>query len=482
MNKLKKNILYNLSYQLLILLVPMITSPYLSRVLGPAGIGTYSYVHSAAYYFFILVTLGLNNYGNRLIAKADNHAGARSKVFFSVYFLQLLCGVLALCAYSIYILGFADRVYRTYFIIYLPYVLSAVLDINWFFFGIGDFRFTTIRSAAVKLLTLLSIFIFVKESSDLTKYFLIMGISHLLSNLLLWTRLFRYVHFYKPKFEEAICHLKPNLLLFIPIFAISVYRVMDKIMIKEFSNIVQNAYYENADKIITMALTGFSAAATVMMPFVSGRVAKGDTAAVKALFRDTMQISMCFAVGCVFGLLAVAKEFAVLFFGQDFAETGIILQMLSGTVFLSGWKAVLRSQYIIPYEKDRAYVISLVAGAVMNVLLNIIFIPIYQARGAVLGTLAAEFIGFLIQTYVVSKEFKISTMFKDTASFLPAGILMYLAVRFLTRIFPHNMVCLIFTCCIGVLVYSALNLVFGFMFSAKRTQYLFRTYLFCNKK
>ena len=321
MGKTKINIIYNLTYQIFILILPMITAPYLARVLGVDGTGIYSYVFSVAYYFYIIIVSGLSNYGNRSVAKVKDNRELTSKTFCTIYAMQLCTGVISTIAYMCYIFMFADSEYRIFFLVFIPYILSAIIDINWFFFGLTDFKFTTIRSTCVKIISLIFIFIFVKNSEDLILYFIIMGITFFLSSILLWTRVNKHVDFYRPKLKEVLVHVKPNLILFVPILALSVYRVMDKIMIKEFSSVTENGYYENADKIISMALTGFSAVATVMMPSVSNMVSKGKRDGVIVLLRDTMQISMFIAFGMTFGLIAIGQTFAPIFYGSQFYES-----------------------------------------------------------------------------------------------------------------------------------------------------------------
>ncbi len=492
----------------MVLIVPLITSPYVSRALGVHGIGVYSYVSSVVYYFFICVTLGLTNYGNRSIAKCRDDKKQRSVTFWSIYKMQFLVGVLILLLYATYVLCAAEDKYRIYFIVYLLHIFGACLDINWFFFGMEEFKFTTIRNAIIKIITLIAIFVFVKGDHALISYFFIVASSTLLSNLFLWTRLFKYVSYYRASLRESLLHLKPNLILFLPIVAMSIYRVMDKIMIKELSGIIENGYYENADRIITISLTAFSAIATVMMPAISNMVANNNDVKVKQMLRDMMQVVNVFSIAMVFGLIAIANRFAPLFFGDEFVETGALLVGLSPTIFLSGWKMmqvvkvfskamvfgliaianrfaplffvdelvetgallvglsptiflsgwknVLRSQYIIPYEKDKAYVFSLVIGAICNVIVNMIFIPKYGARGAIIGTLMAELVGFIIQTYVVAKDVDIKVLFKDFVRFIPAGVIMGILAYKILYLMPNNMFSIAIVVLLGGCIYVCL--------------------------
>lgn len=476
MSKIKTNIIYNLGYQIFILIIPLITAPYLSRVLGVEGIGTYSYVSSVAYYFFLFITLGLNNYGNRCIAKCEKTKERLGKTFCSIYAMQLSFGVLILSLYVLYIMVFAESQYKIFFILYIPYIISAVIDINWFYYGLTDFKFTTIRSIIVRLISLIFIFLLVRNKNDLPFYFLIMSLTFIFNNILLWPRLKKYVVYQKPNFYDVVIHIKPNLVLFVPVLAISIYRVMDKIMIKELAGILENGYYENADKIITMALTGFSAVATVMMPSVSILVAKGEDKKIKSLLRDSMQICMALGIGMMFGLIAISRQFAPLFFGKEYYETGVLIQLLSVTVVISGWKVVLKSQYLIPYEKDKVYVISLVAGAVVNVICNLYFIPIYADRGAVIGTIIAEITGFIIQTFATSHDLKISIMIKDALLFVPAGIVMCIIAGYIIIKIP-GVLGMMISIVIGIIVYSLISYLLMMICNQKRFLYIVNTYI-----
>lgn len=471
MNKLRSNIIYNLSYQILILILPLITAPYISRVLGVDGIGTYSYVFSVSYYFYIAITQGLTNYGNRSIAKVRGDREKVSTTFWSIYFMQLCTGSIVLIIYFIYTFFIVEPKFRLFFITFIPYILAGIMDINWFYFGLTEFKFTTIRNTIVHAISMIFIFGFVKTPDDLKVYFLIMGITYLFSNGILWTRVKKHVDWYFPSLEEIVVHIKPNLILFIPILAISIYRVMDKIMIKELSSITENGYYEYADKIITMGITAFSAVATVMMPSVSSMVAQGKKEETKDLLRDTMQISMFLGFGIMFGLTAVGRVFAPLFFGNQFKETGVLIQFLSITVIMSGWKSVIRSQYIIPYEKDKAYVISLVTGAIINVICNYYFIPLYHARGAVIGTVVAELAGLIIQTGVTSKEVNIWILIKEGLIFAIPGIIMAIIVMAFLQLTVQSILSLCCAILIGIVVYVVLGGLIIWIFEKDRFRY-----------
>ena len=196
MNSVKKNFTYNIVYQILILIIPLITAPYISRVIGAEGQGIYSYTYSIAQYFVLFAMLGLNNYGNRTIAKIRDDKEKLSKEFWSIYGLQIITTTIMLILYITYII-FWDSSYKLYNTIQLVYVFSAMFDINWFFFGMEKFKLTVIRNTIIKILSACSIFMFVKSKNDLVLYMLIMVGASLISQLSLWTFLRKYIFFVK---------------------------------------------------------------------------------------------------------------------------------------------------------------------------------------------------------------------------------------------------------------------------------------------
>ena len=221
MSSIKKNFLYNASYNLLNICIPLITTPYLSRVLGANGIGVYSYSYSIAHFFVIFIMLGLNNYGCREIAKSRDERERLSGTFWSIYFLQLFLGIFVNAVYFLYCSFIAEN--RMAAIVLGMYTLSACFDINWFFFGMEDFKLTAVRSFLIKILKTALVFLFVKNSSDVYIYCAIMAGGFLINQLILWPRLINKVSFVFPKFCDISVHIKPNLILFISVISVTVF-------------------------------------------------------------------------------------------------------------------------------------------------------------------------------------------------------------------------------------------------------------------
>ena len=271
MSSIKKNFSYNLVYQILNLVILLVTSPYIARVLGPDKSRIYSYTYSVANFFLLAAMLGVNNYGNRSIALIRDDKEKLSKTFSSIYVLQLLTSAISVTAYVIYLVWIIDA-NRTVALVQGVYLMSAAFDINWFFFGLEKFKLTVTRNMVIRILSLVGIFVFVKDQNDLILYTFVMAGSQLLSTLALWPYVRKLTKFQIKTWAEVALHIKPNLILFIPVLAISIYNVMDKIMLGIMSTDAQVGYYEYSERILQIPMAIINALGMVMLTRMSNLV------------------------------------------------------------------------------------------------------------------------------------------------------------------------------------------------------------------
>lgn len=473
MNKVKNNFLYNIIYQLLILVIPLITAPYLSRVIGAKGVGIYSYTYSVVYYFMLLVLLGVNNYGNRSIAKVRDNRKELSKTFWSIYLFQLFMGLIMVLLYVIYILLF-NNTYKTIALIEVLFIISAMIDINWFYFGLEEFKVTITRNTCIKVFSVILIFIFVKNESDLWKYTLIMAVTTVLSQFVLWAFVRKKVDFIKISRKDILKHIKPNLVLFIPVIAVSLYKIMDKIMLGSMSNVTEVGYYENAEKIISIPLTFITALGTVMLPRVSNILANGEKKKASEYISKSISFVMFLSFAMCFGLMATGYHFAPIYFGKSFQKTGILIMMLSVTLPFLSFANVLRTQYLIPSEKDKTYIISVSLGAIVNLIMNLICIPKYASIGACIGTIMAEFTVMFYQTISVRKTLNVEKYMVNIIPFFVKAFVMFLVIYGFNYVNMNNVVRILFQVLLGGFIYFILN--YQYINSVINISYLFTKY------
>ena len=273
MNSVRKNFLYNASYNILALIMPLITSPYISRVMGAELIGIHSYCYSIASYFGIFILLGLNNYGNRTIAEVKDNRENLSKTFCSIYIVQLIMAFVVIVLYIIYVIYLSQNKIMAW--IQLIYLLSVALDINWFFFGMEKFKLTVTRNTVIKITSVGLILTLVKEKDDIYIYGLIMAISPILSQIFLWFFLKDYVKLKKVSLKDIIRHIKPNLVLFIPVIAVSLYTTMSKIILGSLSSMEEVGLYESSSRLTQVPAMAITSLGTVMLPRMTNLIAQG---------------------------------------------------------------------------------------------------------------------------------------------------------------------------------------------------------------
>lgn len=448
MESVKKNFIYNTIYQILLVILPLITAPYISRTLGANAVGVYSYTNSVAYYFILIAMLGISNYGNRTIASVRDNKEKLNEKFSSIYTLQFILFIIAIISYVVYSLFIASE-NNMIFLLQTFYVVSGLLDISWLFFGLEQFKLTVFRNVVIKILTVISMFIFVKEISDLWIYTLIMSLGTFISQLYLWFYVKKFVTFKKVSFRNITENIKPIIILFIPVIAYSIYKVMDKIMLGNMSNYSEVGYYNNAEKIINIPMGIITALGTVMLPRMSNMVANGKNDKSKQYISLSVKLVTIISSAIAFGLMGISNVFTPVFFGEGFEPSAKIIYLLSITVFFISWANVVRTQYLMPNNYDKIYVISTVIGGIVNLIINLLLIPKYAAVGAAIGTIFAEFSVMIMQVIAVRKEIPVLKYIFEYMPVLIIGFCMMFIVNWLGTLIGDSIVTIVIQILVG---------------------------------
>lgn len=425
-SKAKANFIYNVAYHIFLIIVPLITTPYISRRLGAAGIGDYGFAYSIANYFSLFIKLGLNNYGNRVIAYNRDDKQKMSSEFWNIYCFQFILAVVITIAYLGYCFLFAEN--KEVSIYLVLFVVSSGVDITWFFWGMEEFKTTVTRSFIIKILSTAAIFLFVKTEQDVGIYTLILSIGFLGGQVFVWPLLRKYVVFVKPTKPEVIKHIKPNLILFLPAIAVSLYKIMDKIMLGLMSTKAEVGYYESSEKIIKIPMAIIESLGAVMQPRMSNLVSnRADSRKLNAIIEKSILVAIFFSTLLGFGIMSIAKEFVPIFYSKGFEKCiTLFIILLPSCMFLS-FTNVIKSQHLLPNKKDKQYIIALYTGAAINLITNALLIPTQASVGAAIGTLLAEMGVCIVISIIVWKEIPMTEYVKAAVPFIAAGLIMYLS-------------------------------------------------------
>jgi len=453
-----KNYLYNAFYQVFILIVPLITTPYLARVLGPKGVGINSYTNSIIQYFILFGSIGVSLYGNRQIAFVRDDRKKISQTFYEIFFMRLITILFACLIFGIFVI-FVNR-YKIYYLAQSVSIIAAAFDISWFFMGVENFAITVFRNMIIKIITLISIFVFVKSYKDLTVYILILSLSLLLGNLTLFPSLQKYVD--KPIFSSLKIwkHFWPSFVLFIPQIATQIYLVLNKTMLGSMISVQSAGYFDQSDKMIKMILAVVTATGTVMLPHVANAFAKGEHKKINNYLYRCFSFVTAVSVPMMFGLAAVTRKFVPLFFTSKFNNVIPIMMIESVIILLIAWSNAIGTQFLLPTKQTKSYTLSVIFGALVNLVSNIPLILLFGSVGAAIATVLSELTVTIYQLIVVRNQIDYKKLFTDLYKYLFSGVVMFIVVFYGDRLLPNNWISLIVEVISGIIVYLMLLVIF----------------------
>lgn len=449
--KIIKNYLYNVFYQVFVLLVPFITIPYLARILGPTGVGINSYTNSIIQIFILVGGLGTNLYGSRQVAFVREDKKNLTKTFYEISLLRLLIFIGVFIIFILFVT--INTKYKAYYWAQSISILAAMLDIAWFFMGIENFAITVIRNIFVKVMTLVLIFTFVKNSADLLTYILIVSLSLVIGNLMLFPDIKKYI--YKPDFTNIDIwkHFFPSVVLFIPQIATQIYVILNKVLLGSMNNVQVAGFFDQSDKIVKMVLAIVTATGTVMMPHVANAFAKGEHNKTRDYLYTSFSFVSAIAIPMMFGLISVANKFVPLFFTNKFISVIPIMMVESIVILFIAWSNAIGTQYLFPTNQTKLYTKSIVLGIIVNLVADVPLIYFFSAIGASIATVLSELSVTIYQLNSIKNQINYNKLFFDNSKYLIAGSVMFIVTFVLDRILSNSWNMLFFEVIIAIIIY-----------------------------
>lgn len=461
--KVIKNYLYNAGYQILILILPFITAPYIGRVLKPVGVGINSYTNSLIQWFVLLAGIGIGYYGNREIAYVRNDKEKMSRSFWEIQILKFVMTIVAFFVFTLFLQVY--RKYYGYMLLQSLNIVAAAIDISWFYMGIEDFKRTVLRNTIVKFASLIAIFTFVKDANDVGLYIVILAMSLVLGNLTLWPHLRKVLVKVSFKSLNPWRHFMPTVSMFVPQIATQIYLILNKNMLGAISGSTSSGFYNQSDTLVKMILAIVTATGTVMLPHVSHAFAEGNNKKVKELLYNSFDFVSLVSIAMTFGLMGVGRYLGTMFYGPGFGPVGPAMMVEALIIVFIGWSNVIGTQYLLPTDQVKQFTISVTVGAVVNIILNVPFIYLFGLMGAIWATVISEFAVTAYQLWVVRKQLELKKLFVNFWKYLIAGIVMFIPVYWLEILWKpetlglHDLLLVGFEVIIGILVYGIILLI-----------------------
>ena len=422
--KVIKNYLYNLSYQILTIILPIITVPYVTRIFTSEALGNYVFYNSIVSYFSLFAMLGIGVYGTKQIAAASDV----SSTFWNIYAIQLISSILALSVYVIVLFSIPQMGGIIPLIVGIT-LFAKMIDISWLFSGKEDFKKITIRNTVVRLIGVISIFTFVKSSDDLYLYVFLIVIFDFLGQFVMWVPAKKFIK--RPSFNTKIMkkNLHPIALLFLPQVAISLYVVLDRTLLGLLGSYSDVGIYEQGQKLISILLKVVSSLGVVMLPRVANLLSERRDKEAQNMVKFSFILYNIIIFPMIFGLIAVNEVFVKLFLGKNFQDVKYVLYVIVFNIMFVGWTNILGYQVLVVRNKNKEFMLSTTIPAFVSVAVNIAVIPFFGYIGASITSVVVEILVFAIQWYYSRNIINKNLLFnKDLVKIICSSLVMFGAV------------------------------------------------------
>lgn len=457
--KLFTNYIYNILYQLVKVVMPIIIVPYTMGHLGETTLGISDFASNIASWFILFGTLGANVYGNRQIARVRDNEEDRSRTFFEIITMQIINMSIALFLYVAYTYFFVKE-NQIIYVLHCLTIISSAFEITWFYYGVEDFKTVSIRNIIIKIVGVGLIMLFVKSPADLWLYVVINSGTDLLGQVIMYAKLREYIHFVRFNiFKGYTKHIGATFILFVPTIATSVYTLLDQTMLGFLTDDTANvALYKAAQGFVKMFLYFITSIGSVMMPRIANRYEKSNNSdEVNRYLNTTFHLAIFLAIPMMMAMIVVSPYFIPWYLPEQLTIISLI-QYSSPIVLFISISNVFGMQYLVPTGHNKEYTTSVIAGAVINCIVNLILIPKYAGVGAAIGSVCAEFTVMFVQFLFVRDKIEIHA-FKSFLLYVIASIAMSVAVVIIGNIMGPSFLCNIVQALVGACIYGLILLI-----------------------
>ncbi|MDR2406487.1 MAG: flippase [Bacteroidales bacterium] len=422
---LKKNVVYNTILTVSNVAFPIVTTPYVSRILGVENIGIVNFAVTYASYFALFVALGIPMYGMREIAKQNNNPEGRNQVFSELFVINVLSAIIFSTVYLVTIFSVPTLSHdREFLLITGISVLFVPFNVDWFFSGREKFKLVTLRTLAAKVIAVGGLFIFVRTREDIIPYLILTVAANLSSQIWNFGYMLKTEVKFRLKHLQIKKHLNAVLVLFASNIAISVYTMLSTLILGFMSDYTQVGYYTSANKIsriITIVVTSISPVMIARINTIKGK--KDNQSEILQLLNNSFGYMMMLAVPATIGLIVVAPRFVPLFFGVEFIPATVSLQLLSLLIVIIGLSNLFGIQVLVAMGHEKKLLIAVLFGAVSNFCLNVLLAGKYGSVGASVASIITETmvttVTFIFALKITPIHIKIGNIFQPILASLP---------------------------------------------------------------
>ncbi len=429
MASIKINIFWNVLRVTSNLLFPLITFPYASRILGPESIGLFNFALAIASYFTLFASLGFPVYGTREIAVAKNDSKVFNDTVNAIFSANMLAALLVTIIYVIFCIT-VERDNLTLFLIVGISIMLSAISFEWFYQGIEDFKYLTVRGIIVKSISVICLFVFVKSSDDLIIYAVLTVIAICGNNVLNLLRLRKYVRLRFTR-KGILKHSRGASILFLGTIAVSLYSYMNDILVGALDSMKGVAFFSTGNKVIHIVLSVISVISVSIVPKMSELIGLGKTDESAALQKQGLNLILYVAIPMCIGMAVLAKPIMLLFAGEKFLPAVEVLEILSLLIIVVPLSSFLGYQVLIPNRKEKYGNYAVISGAIVNIGFALILVPKISFLGVAVSLLLAEITITLVHLYYSERYMQLKWHDFIPVKSLISGLIMGAVIYFL---------------------------------------------------
>lgn len=408
MKSLKFNFVMNMLLTASNFLFPLITFPYISRVLQADGVGKITFFTSIVTYFALFAQLGIPTYGIRACAKVRHDKEKLTKTVQELFFINLAMSIVAYMALLIAYL-FIGKLNEEgiLFLVLSSTIAFNLIGMEWLYKSLEEYFYITVRSLVFKIIGILLMFLFVHNKSDYIIYGMITIFAGSASNLLNFINIRKHITFYNlGRNYDFKQHLKPILIFFALSCATIIYTNLDTVMLGFIHGDTAVGYYSTSVRIKSILLSIVTSLGAVLLPRLSYYIQNDQRQKFLELSNKSFKFILILAFSISIYFILYSKEAIFFLAGDAFQESILPMQLVLPTVIFIGITNLFGIQILVPLGKEKFVVYSVVAGAVINALLNWWLIPTYSYVGTAIANLAAELTVLFVQMYFIKDLLK----------------------------------------------------------------------------
>jgi O-antigen/teichoic acid export membrane protein len=449
----KTNLILNSFRTLLSIIFPLITYPYVTRILQPEGIGKVEFAYGIATYFTVFAGLGVTVYGLREVSKLRNKKDELSKRVHELFFLNLITSLIVLTAYLVFLTIWKDNPNKDIFLLFSLMIVFTNIGLDWVYQGFEDYFYITVRTLIFQLLNVALLFLCVKTKDDAIYYALFLIVSSVGSNVINLIGIRRYINIKRYEGYQIFIHVKKVFVIFVTLMTGTLFLKLESILLGTILGYKEVGIFTVANKLITTIMAIVSAIGMTYLPTIIHEINNGNPDKARKIIEKAIGFVFFISLPIMTGLMVISKRMIILISGDGFLEATIPLMILSPIILLSAISVIYGNQVFLSCHQEKRSLQVLLITGVLGLLTNLVMIPLFSVKGAALTILCLSLLGCYIQIKLSMRYLPIKILSKNILKPVFSSVIMGVLVFILNRFIPEKIVFTFLIAGFGAAVY-----------------------------